>query len=129
MMRISPVGFLFETEKEVLWHATPATKPSYNSIEAINSATKIALLIFYLRKGISMEEAFEKIHLSYEYKPFKKFNSTCKDTLENCLYALYTSKYFEDALRIILSMGGDTDTNACIVGALAEANMHLVRTI
>ena len=46
---------------------------------------------------------------------------TCHETIGNCLYALYESNSFEDAIRIALSMGGDTDTNSCIVGSMAEA--------
>ena len=39
----------------------------------------------------------------------------------NCLYAIYKSTSFEDAIRKTLMMGGDTDTNACIVGSVAES--------
>ena len=47
--------------------------------------------------------------------------TTCNETLNNCLYALYYSTSFEDAIRNTLLMGGDTDTNCCIVGSVAEA--------
>ena len=46
---------------------------------------------------------------------------TCEDTLGNCLYTIYYSNSFEDAIRKVLAMGGDTDTNACIVGSVCEA--------
>ena len=46
---------------------------------------------------------------------------TCFETLDNCLYAFYQSSSFEDAIRKTLLMGGDTDTNAAIVGSMAEA--------
>ena len=36
-------------------------------------------------------------------------------------YSLYKGKNFEDCIKIALSFGGDTDTNACIVGSMAEA--------
>ncbi len=55
------------------------------------------------------------------YQPFLKFNTTCKETLNNCLYAIYKSESFEDTIRKTLLMGGDTDTNCCIVGSVAEA--------
>lgn len=61
------------------------------------------------------------MNLSPSYIPFKKFNTTCYETLNNCLYALYISNNFEDAIRKTLLMGGDTDTNCCIVGSMAEA--------
>ena len=61
------------------------------------------------------------MNLLIKYKPFLKFNKTCKDTLGNCLFVIYTSNSFEDAIRKTLLMGGDTDTNCCIVGSIAES--------
>ena len=46
---------------------------------------------------------------------------TCEETIVNCLYVLYGSNSFEDAIRKTLLMGGDTDTNCAIVGSMAEA--------
>ena len=121
MMRISPVGFMFDTENDVINNARLATIPSHNSNEAISCATIIALIIFYLRTGYTKEEVFKKLNLSINYEPFVKFNTTCEETLNNCLYAFYTSNSFEDSIRKTLLMGGDTDTNCAIVGSMSEA--------
>ena len=115
------MGYLFNTEKEVIENAREATIPSHNSQQAISSATQIALIIFYLRNGISKECVCNKLNINPKYEPFKKFNSTCSETIDNCLYALFESTSFEDAIKRTISMGGDTDTNACIVGSMAEA--------
>ena len=58
--------------------------------------------------------------INIEYNPFTKFNITCEETIGNCLYTLYNSNSFEDAIRKTLLMGGDTDTNCAIVGSMAE---------
>ncbi len=121
MMRVSPIGYLFDSEKEVIENAKLVTIPSHNSEEAINSATTIALMIYYFRKGLTKEEVYNKLELSSEYIPFSRFNTTCHETIGNCLYVIYNSSSFEDAIRKTLLMGGDTDTNACIVGSVAEA--------
>ena len=121
MMRISPVGFLFNSENEVIENARLVTIPSHNSAEAIESATIIALMIYYFRNGLTKEEVFRKLNLLVKYEPFEKFNMTCKETLNNCLYAIYNSTSFEDSIRKTLLMGGDTDTNCCIVGSVAES--------
>lgn len=78
-------------------------------------------MIFYFRTGLSKEEVYEKLNIKIKYTPFKKFNATCKETIDNCLYVLYTSSSFEDAINKIISLGGDTDTNAAMVGSVAEA--------
>ena len=121
LMRISPVGFMFDDEKEVYHNAFLATNPSHHSFEATHTASTLALMIYYLRKGYSKEEVYKKLKLPVRYQPFKKFNMTCYETLENCLYAFYQSNSFEDAIRRTLLMGGDTDTNSAIVGSMAEA--------
>ena len=121
MMRVSPTGYLFNSEEEVIENAKLVTIPSHNSKEAIDSATIIALMIFYFRNGLSKEEVFRKLNLLVKYEPFEKFNTTCKETLSNCLYAIYNSNSFEDSIRKTLLMGGDTDTNCCIVGSVTES--------
>ena len=120
MMRISPVGYLFDSENDVIENARLATIPSHNSAEAIESATSIALMIFYFRNGLTKAEVFRKLNLLSKYEPFIKFNTTCKETLPNVLYAVLTSKDFEEAILKTVSMGGDTDTNAAIAGSIAE---------
>lgn len=121
MMRISPVGYMFDKEIDVINNARLATIPSHNSKEAIDAATKIALIIYYFRKGLSKEDVFMGLNIKVKYEPFTKFNTTCESTINNCLYALYHSKSFEDAIFKTLAMGGDTDTNCAIVGSMAEA--------
>lgn len=121
MMRISPVGFMFNNEQDVIENAKLATMPSHNTKEAIDASTTIALMIYYFRNGYSKEEVYKKLNIKVSYKPFTKFNMTCSETISNCLYAFYVSNSFEDAIRKTLLMGGDTDTNCAIVGSIAEA--------
>lgn len=121
MMRISPVGYLFDSEKEVIENAKLATIPSHNTEEAIKCATTIALIIYYSRIGLSKEEIMSKLNLKLKYKPFTKFNITCSTTIDNCLYATFTTNSLDEAIKTVISYGGDTDTNACIVGSMCEA--------
>ena len=121
MMRISPIGYLFNTEEEVIYNVKLATIPSHNEPNAISAATKIALIIYYSRMKMSKSWIIDKLNLKIEYKPFEKFNMTCSDTIDNCIFALFTSSSFEESIINIISYGGDTDTNACIVGSMAEA--------
>lgn len=121
MMRISPVGFLFDNENDVKENARLATIPSHNSKEAIVYSTLTALIIFYARNNMPKEEILKKLNIELKYKPFEKFNSTCSQTFGNCVFAAFNSNSFEESIYNVLSYGGDTDTNACIVGSMAEA--------
>lgn len=121
MMRVSPVGYMFDSEKEVMDNARLATIPSHNSEEAVKCSQLVALIIYYARKGLSKEQIQNKLRIETKYKPFKRFNSTCSETIGNCLYALFSSNSFKESVLKVISFGGDTDTNACIVGSMAEA--------
>lgn len=121
MMRISPIGYLFNTEYDIVRHSLLATLPSHYSLEAIDASQAVAFIIYYGRLGLSKEEIMSKLAISLNYQPFNKFNTICSETLPNCLYALFSSNSFEESIRKIISYGGDTDTNACIVGSMAEA--------
>lgn len=121
MMRISPIGYAFDNENDIKKDAKLATMPTHNSKEAIVYATLIALIIFYAKNGMPREEILKKLNIELKYKPFKKFNTTCSQTFGNCVFAAFESSSFEESICRVLSYGGDTDTNACIVGAMAEA--------
>ena len=121
LSRISPIGYMFDNIYLVKQNAYLATIPSHNSREAIDSSTKLALIIFYLRKGYKLDEIYNMLGIELNYKEFEKFNLTCNETLNNCLYTVYNSKNFNDAIKKAVSMGGNTDTNAAIVGSIAEA--------
>lgn len=121
MMRISPVGFLFDSEKDVIKNARLATIPSHNSEQAIKCATTIALIIFYSKKGLTKEEIIEKLKLKIVKPKLTKFNYTCIDTLDLCLYSFFNANSFKEGIDLAISFGGDTDTNACIVGGMCEA--------
>ena len=121
MMRISPVAYLSKTEEELIINTIKATECSHNSAEAIVNTKKIAEFIYLANKGIDKNKIFEILKLNPTYKPFQEFNMTCSTTIDNCLYAIKETDNFEDAIRLVISFGGDTDTNACIVGSMAEA--------
>ena len=114
-------GYLFNNEEDIVKNSYLATSPSHNTKEAVDSATKIALIIFYSRKGLSKEEIIEKLGLEIKQPKIDKFNYTCSDTIDICLYSFFNSNTFDDSIRLAISFGGDTDTNACIVGSMAEA--------
>ena len=121
MMRISPIGYLFDDENEIIKNVESATTPSHDTKEATTCATTIAMIIYLARKGMKKDEIISKLNINCAYSPFKKFNYNCYSTIDNCLYALFTSNSYSESITKIISYGGDTDTNACIVGSMAEA--------
>lgn len=121
MMRISPIGYLFNSESEIEKQAGLATAPSHNTTEAISCATIIAKIIYFARNHFSKEEILRKLHITLKKPIITSFNYTCQDTIDICLWSLFNANSFAESIYNALSFGGDTDTNASIVGSMAEA--------
>ena len=98
-MRISSVGYLFDSEEDVVKNAYLATIPSHNDEMAISSAKIVALIIFYARKGLSKSDIIEKLNLKIKEPTIKTFNYTCKDTIDVCLYSFFHSDSFEESIK------------------------------
>lgn len=62
------------------------------------------------------------LHKTWEYwHPIYHWESSCQGTVPQAIIAFLDSKNFEDAIRKAVSLGGDSDTLACITGGIAEA--------
>lgn len=129
-MRISPIGFCFDSLEEVKEESRKATIPSHNHEEAIKSAEAVATSIFLLRQGITKEEVVKYIKdnyydLNYDLETLQRtysFSSKASNSVPQALYIFSISNSFEDSIRKAISIGGDTDTIAAIVGSLSEAH-------
>ncbi|MBQ7105025.1 MAG: ADP-ribosylglycohydrolase family protein [Bacilli bacterium] len=128
-MRISPVGFCFNTLEEVKEESKKATIPSHNHVNAIIASEAVATSIFLLRKGMSKEEVIKYIKdnyydLNYDLETLQKnysFSSKASNSVPQALYIFSIANSFEDSIRKAISIGGDTDTIAAIVGSLSES--------
>jgi ADP-ribosylglycohydrolase len=129
-MRVSPVGFAFSTEDEVLRQAQKTAEITHNHPEGIKGAQATALAIFLARTGHDKEAIRGRINNLFSYdldrtvddiRPFYSFDISCQGTVPEAIVAFLDSDSYEDAIRNAISLGGDSDTLACITGGLAEA--------
>jgi len=65
--------------------------------------------------GYNLNEAYNTIQPAYS------FDETCQGSVPQALIAFFESTDFESAIRLAVSLGGDADSQACIVGGIAEA--------
>lgn len=126
-MRVSPVGWLFDTEKEVIVEATKSAVVTHNHPEGVKGAVATALAIFYARE-YSKEIMLTKMtdyYPAYTWIDPKvgcnKFDETCQGTMPVVFGILRKANSFEEAIRWAVAVGGDSDTIAAIVGSIAEA--------
>lgn len=129
-MRVSPIAYAFETEAEVLAEAEASAVITHNHPEGIKGAQALAMAIFLARKGASKEELKNRIQLDFAYdlertcdqiRPNYKFDVSCQGSVPEAIIAFLESENVEDAIRLAVSLGGDSDTIASMAGALAEA--------
>lgn len=129
-MRVSPVGFAFGTVGEVLSEAARSAEFTHNHPEGIKGAQATALAVFLARTARDKELIREEITSRFGYdlgrtvdeiRPDYNFNETCQATVPEAIVAFLDSTSYEDAVRNAVSLGGDSDTLACITGGIAEA--------
>ena len=129
-MRVIPVGWAFETIEETLRVAKISAEITHNHIEGIKGARATASAIYLARKGKSKKEIKSFIEQKFGYdlnrscdeiRPHYEFNETCQETVPEAVIAFLDSSDFENAIRLAVSLGGDSDTLTCITGGIAEA--------
>jgi ADP-ribosylglycohydrolase len=129
-MRISAVGWAFDSLQEVLSEVKRSAEVTHNHPEGIKGAQVVALSVFLARTGSGKEAIKQEAASRYGYdldrtldviRPAYSFNESCQETVPQAIIAFLESEDYEDAIRKAISLGGDADTLAAITGAIAEA--------
>ena len=129
-MRVSPVGWAFDNEEEVLTEARRTAEISHNHPEGIKGAQAVALAILLartsrdkhvIRKELEDRFGYDLHRHVEEVRPHYRFHVSCQRSVPEAIIAFLDSSNFEEAVRLAVSLGGDADTLACITGAIAEA--------
>ena len=129
-MRVSAVGFAYNDLETVLEKAKQTAEVTHNHPEGIKGAQATAAAIFWARMGKSKEQIKEAVTQTFGYdlnftidgiRPTYKFNESCQETVPQAIVAFLESTDYENAIRIAISLGGDSDTIACITGGIAVA--------
>ena len=129
-MRVSPVGFAFETIEEVLAWSKRSAEVTHSHPEGIRGAQATATAICPARCVRNKDQIRRTIEAQFGYdlsarldqiRQVYGFDETCQGTVPQALVTFFESTSFEDAVRNAISVGGDADTLACIAGGVAEA--------
>ena len=129
-MRVSPVGYSQNTLEEVMNMARLTAEPTHNHIEGIKGAQAIAVSILMARAGSSKNEIHDSIITMFGYdlnrtidqiRPDYTFHVSCMKSCPEAIIAFLESTDFESAIRLAISIGGDSDTIACMTGGIASA--------
>ena len=129
-MRVSPVGFFAKSLAEALDLAKQSAEVTHNHPEGIKGAQAIAASIFLARTGKSKDEICRYIEQTFDYdlqrtcdeiRPDYYFDETCQGSCPEAIIAFLDSEDYESAIRLAVSLGGDSDIIACMTGGIAAA--------
>ena len=130
-MRVSPCAFLAKGNRELaLTWATASAVCTHNHPEGVKGAMAITDCILMAAEHKSKDEIRKLAVDLYDYdmdftidqiRPRFGFNETCQKTVPQAIECFLESHDFESAIRIAVSLGGDSDTIANITGGIAEA--------
>ena len=129
-MRVSSAGWLYSsfslTQKVARWTA----EVTHNHPEGAKGAETVASAIYLGCMGHSKEEINDYITQEFGYdltrtldeiRPIYSMDATCQGSVPEAITAFFESTSMVDAIRGAVSLGGDTDTIACIAGSITEA--------
>lgn len=129
-MRVSPIGFAFDDLERVLMEAKKSAEVSHNHPKGIKGAQAIAAAVYLARTGISKKEIRDFITNKFNYnlnrtveeiRPGYKFDISCQGSVPEAIICFLDSSDFENCIRLSISIGGDSDTIACMAGGIAQA--------
>ena len=129
-MRVSPLGFAFQTVDDVLDAAEASASATHDHDEGIRGASATALAVFLARQGEKKESIKKEIEFRFDYnlsqsldsiRPDYSFDVSCQGTVPVAIHAFLESWCYEDAIRNAISVGGDSDTIAAITGGISLA--------
>ena len=129
-MRVSPVGFAYDSIDDVLHQAKRTAEVTHNHPEGIKGARATALAIYLARMGESKDTIRNEITERFSYnlnrtvdeiRPNYSFDVTCQASVPESIVAFLDADSWEDAVKKSISLGGDADTMACITGGIAQA--------
>ena len=128
-MRVSPCALMAKSLEEALELAKISAQVTHDHPEGIKGAQATAAAVYLARTGHSIEEIRDYIRENFypldraldEIRPDYGFEPTCQESVPQSIQAFLESESFEDAIRKVLSLGGDADTMGAITGSIAWA--------
>ena len=137
-MRVSPVGYAYDSLDEVLLQAKSTAEVTHDHPEGIKGAQATAAAVYLARTGSGKHEIRAYVERKFGYRldariddlrPRFTFNVSCQGTVPPAIIAFLESTDYEHAIRLAVSLGGDSDTIACITGGIAQAYYGDVPTV
>lgn len=135
-MRVSPVAWAAESLSQCLALAKASAEVTHDHPDGIAGACCVAGAVYLARTGADKEAIRDHVTRYYplnstldEIREAYQFDVSCAGSVPQAMEAFLEAADFEDAIRGAVSIGGDSDTIACMAGAVAAAFYGIPRDI
>lgn len=129
-MHASPIGQAAPSLEWALREARWSAEVTHSHPQGVRGAQAVAAAVFLARSGEGKASIRAQIARRFGYRldtplasirPAYHFDSSAQGSVSQALIAFFESENYEDAIRNAISLGGDSDTQDCIAGAVAQA--------
>lgn len=135
-MRVSPVAWAAESLSQCLSLAKASAEVTHNHPDGIAGACAVAGAVYLARTGADKAAIADHVTRYYplnftldEIRDEYQFDVSCAGSVPQAMEAFLESTSFEDAIRNAISLGGDSDTIACMAGSVAAAFFGIPKDI
>jgi ADP-ribosylglycohydrolase len=136
-VKVASLAYFYDEITSIHEKTIELTNYTHNSSEGLSGSLAMVDAIYLARKYHDkslilnhIEKYYYSLNFSYNLlvKNYK-FNPTCRGSVPEAIYCFLISSNFEDAIKIAISIGGDSDTIAAMTGSIAEAYYGISQTL
>lgn len=128
-MRVSPAAYFATTLQEAMLIGKITASVTHDHPEGIKGAMAVSGCVYMALHGSSKEDIRSFVEEDFydlgftldQIRPAYAFDVSCQGSVPQAIEAFLEAEDFEDAVRNAVSLGGDSDTMACIAGGIAGA--------
>lgn len=134
-MRVSPVGYFYNSIDEVMLKAKESAEVTHNHPAGIKGAEAIATSIYMAKTRKTKEDIEQFVENKFSYdlnekldsiREWYSFDVSCRGSVAQAIIAFLESTNYDDCVRNAISIGGDSDTISCMAGGIAEAYYKVI---
>ena len=135
VMRISPLFHTAQNRQYLFAKSDEITKITHNHPDSFNAVHAYLETGFLIQDSVPMNQIKEIIGNKYQYNLYQsvddirpnynRFYVQCKNSVPQAIICALNAQSYEDALRNAVSLGGDSDTLACMAGGIAELRFKI----
>lgn len=129
-MRVSSLAWLINDMDQLMDESKKSAEVTHNHPEGIKGAQAITAAVLLARHKNDKSQIKEYIEKTFGYDLNRtvkslvetyEFDVSCQGSVPEAIICFLESTDFEDCIRTAISIGGDSDTIACMSCAIAEA--------